>query len=213
MAYNFPEGCSQQFSSTFAAAKTITSMTNASPAVATSVAHGFTTGDEILLTTGWEDATDSIFKITQLTVDTYSINGLDTTDTGSFPAGAGLGTAQKVSAWTVIPQVLTISPSGGDPIFSEVKPLARKSGIKIPTGFNATTVTLGIAHDVNQAAWPNMTSVSRTLTKVGFKQTIKGGGTTYGYGYMAVSEFPKLASGQANQVDVVMALLGRSISY
>ena len=48
MALYFAEGSSQQFSQTFASAKTITGITNANPAVATSVAHGYTTGDEIL---------------------------------------------------------------------------------------------------------------------------------------------------------------------
>lgn len=60
MALYFPEGSAQTFSQTFAAAKTITALSNANPAVATSVAHGYATGDEILLTSGYEDATDSM---------------------------------------------------------------------------------------------------------------------------------------------------------
>jgi hypothetical protein len=64
MALYFPEGSSQQFSQTFAAAKNITALSNANPAVATSVAHGYTTGDEILITSGWEDVTDTVVKIT-----------------------------------------------------------------------------------------------------------------------------------------------------
>lgn len=93
MALYFPEGSSQQFSQTFASAKTINALTNANPAVATSVAHGYNTGDEILITSGWEDATDSVYKITVLTADTFSITGLDTTNTGFFPAGTGTGTS------------------------------------------------------------------------------------------------------------------------
>jgi hypothetical protein len=77
MSYGFPEGSSQQFSQTFAAAKTITAMTNANPAVCTSVAHGYTTGDEVLITSTWEDATDTVFKVTVLTADTFSLSGLN----------------------------------------------------------------------------------------------------------------------------------------
>jgi hypothetical protein len=40
-----------------------------------------------------------------------------------------------------------------------------------------------------------------------------GGGTTYGYGYMAVNESPKMNANQVNQVDVTFAFLGRQISY
>lgn len=213
MAYGFPEGSSQQFSQTFASAKTITAITNANPAVATSVAHGFTTGDEILVTSGWEDATDSVFKITVLTADTFSVLGLDSSNTGFFPVGTGAGTAQKISGWTAIPQVLTISASGGDARFTDVNLLSKRNGIKIPTGFNATSVTLSLAHDANQAGYITMLGISRNLSKVAFKQVISGGSVTYGYGYMSVSEFPKLNSNSVNTVDAAMTILGRSVSY
>ncbi|CAB4163326.1 Phage tail tube protein 3 [uncultured Caudovirales phage] len=213
MAYFFPEGSSQQFANTFAAAKNITALTNANPAVATSVAHGYTTGDEILLTSGWEDATQSVYKITVLTADTFSILGLDTTNTSFYPAGTGTGTAQKISGWTAIPQVLSISASGGDARFTDVSPLNKRNSIKIPTGFNATAITLSLAHDAANANYITMLGISRNLSTVAFKQVISGGAVTYGYGYMSVSEMPKLNNNQVNTVDCAVTILGRSISY
>lgn len=213
MAYYFPEGSSTQFSQTFAGEKTITVLSNANPAVATSVAHGYTTGDEILLQSGWEDATDSCYKITVLTADTFSILGLDTSNTSFFPIGSGVGTAQKISGWASVPQILTISASGGDARFTDVNPLAKRNGIKIPTGFNATSITLTLAHDANQANYITMLGISRNLSKVAIKQVISGGAVTYGYGYMSVSEVPKMNVNQVNTVDAAMTLLGRTISY
>ena len=213
MSYYFPEGSSQQFSQTFAGAKTITALTNANPAVATSVAHGYTTNDEILLTSGWEDATDSVWRVTVLTADTFSIQGLDSSNTSFYPVGTGTGTAQKISGWTAIPQVLTISSSGGDAKFTDVAPLAKRNAIKIPTGFNATSITLSLAHDPAQAGYITMLGISRNLSKVAFKQIISGGALTYGYGYMSVSEMPKLNNSSVNTVDAAMTILGRSISY
>lgn len=213
MALFFPEGSSQQFSQTFATAKTITAMTNANPAVASSTAHGYVTGDEILLSTSWEDATDTVYKIEVVDVNSFKILGLNTTDTNFYPAGSSPGTAQKISSWTAIPQVLTISGSGGDARFTDVQLLAKRNAIKVPTGFNATTVTLSLAHDSTQAAYITMLDISRALRKVAFKQVISGGAVTYGYGYLSVSEMPKLNVNQVNSVDAAMALLGRSISY
>lgn len=213
MALYFPEGSSQQFSQTFAAAKPISAMTNGNPAVATSTAHGYTTGDEILLTTPWEDATDTVYKIEVVDVNSFRIVGLNTTDTNFYPAGSNNGTAQKLSGWTAIPQVLTISGSGGDARFTDVQLLAKRNSIRVPTGFNATTVTLSLAHDANQPAYTTMLDISRSLRKVAFKQVIAGGAVTYGYGYLAVSEMPKLNANQVNTVDAAMALLGRAISY
>jgi len=213
MAYFFPEGSSQQFSQTFASAKTITALTNANPAVATSTAHGYATNDEILLTSGWEDATDSVYKVTVIDANSFSIQGLDTSNTSFFPAGTGTGSAQKLSGWTAIPQVLTINSSGGDARFTDVAPLSKRNAVKIPTGFNATSVTLSLAHDASNANYQTMLGISRTLTKVAFKQVISGGATTYGYGYMNVSEMPKLNNNQVNTVDAAITVLGRSISY
>jgi hypothetical protein len=36
---------------------------------------------------------------------------------------------------------------------------------------------------------------------------------TYGYGYMSVSEMPKLNSNSVNTVDAAITVIGRSISY
>ena len=213
MAYSLPEGSSQQFSNTLAAAKTITAITNANPAVATCTGHGYTTGDEIMLSSGWEDATDSVYKIESVDSNSFKILGLDSTNTSFFPAGSGGGSAQKLSAWTAIPQVLTISASGGDARFTDVTPLAKRNGIRIPTGFNATSVTLSLGFDATTPAYKTMVGISRSLSKVAFKQVLSGGSVQYGYGYMSVSEFPKLNNNSVNTVDAAMTFLGRTMSY
>lgn len=213
MAYSLPEGSSQQFSNTLAGAKTITAITNANPAVATCTAHGYTTGDEIMLSSGWEDATDSVYKIESVDANSFKLLGLDTTNTSFFPTGSGVGTAQKLSAWTAIPQVLTISASGGDARFTDVNPLAKRNGIRIPTGFNATSVTLSLGFDATNASYKSMVGISRSLSKVAFKQVLSGGSTQYGWGYMTVSEFPKLNNNQVNTVDAALTFLGRTMSY
>lgn len=213
MAYSLPEGSSQQFSNTLAAAKTITAITNANPAVATCTAHGYTTGDEIMLSSGWEDATDSVYKIESVDANSFRILGLDSTNTSFFPAGSGGGSAQKLSAWTAIPQVLTISASGGDARFTDVNPLAKRNGIRIPTGFNATSVTLSLGFDATTPAYKTMVGISRSLSKVAFKQVLSGGSVQYGWGYLTVSEFPKLNNNQVNTVDAALTFLGRTMSY
>lgn len=213
MAYFFPEGSAQQFSNTFAAAKTITAVTNANPAVATCTAHGYVTGDEILLTSGWEDATDTVWKVEVVDANSFKILGLDSSNSNFYPNGGGVGTAQKISGWTSIPQVLTISASGGDARFTDVVPLAKRNALRIPTGFNATSITLSLAHDAGNANYKTMLGISRNLSKVAFKQVISGGAVTYGYGYLNVSEMPQLNNNQVNTVQAAMTVLGRSISY
>ena len=213
MAYAFPEGAQLLFSQTFAAAKTITALTNANPAVATSTAHGYAGGSEILLASGWEDATDTVFKTAAIDANSFGVAGLNATNTSFYTPGSGTGTAMLVSNWVSIPQVLTISTAGGDPKFTTISPLARRNDINVPVGFNAASLTLTLGHDASNANYQTMLDISRSLTKVAFKLLLSGGATSYGYGYMSVSEVPQLNKGSANSVTASMAFIGRTISY
>jgi hypothetical protein len=214
MAYAFPEGSKFYFSSTFAAAKTITTMSNADPTSCASTSHGYTDDQEILLTSGWEDATDTVWRVDQQDANTFLIKGLNTTDTDFYADGGGANSsAQLVSSWQEIPQVLTIATSGGDPRFTTISPLSRRNSINVPTGFNPTSITLTLGHDASNATYQDMLDISRTLSPVAFKLVLSGGAVTYGYGYMAVSEVPALNVNQANTVTAALSLLGRAISY
>lgn len=213
MAYAFPEGSRFLFSADFAAAVAVTAASNANPAVLDAAAHGLVDGDEFLFNSGWEDATDAVYRADQITTGTLSPLGLDTLDTRWYPVGSGIGSIQKVSNWKEIPQVLTIATSGGDPRYTTISPLARRNAINVPTGFNPTQVTLTLGHDASNVNYQAMLEISRTLKPVAFKMILSGAGPSYGYGYLAVSEIPALNVGQANQVTASFSLLGRSISY
>lgn len=214
MAYSFPEGSKFYFSSTFAAAKTITTMSNADPTSCASTSHGYSDDDEILLTSGWEDATDTVWRVDQQDANTFLIQGLNTLNTSFYTSGGGANsTAEKISSWVEIPQVLTITTSGGDPRFTTISPLARRNAFNVATGFNPTSITLTLGHDASNATYQDMLDISRALSKVAFKMVLSGGATSYGYGYLAVSEVPSLNVNQANSVTCALSLLGRSISY
>lgn len=214
MAWYFAEGSKFYFSNTFAAPKAISAITNAAPAVATSVGHGFNDNDELLITSPWEDINNMVVRADQLSTDTFALVDVDTSDADFFPPGSGANsTAQKVSNWIQIPQVLTISDSGGDPNLAAVKPLASRNGFNVPLGFNPQSTTLTLGHDPQNANWKAMLQISRRLKAVAFKEVLSGGGVTYGFGYMSCSEMPKLNNGQPNSVTVVFSMQGRIISY
>ena len=170
-------------------------------------------GDVVLFDSGWEDATDSCYVVDQQSADTFLLTGLNSSNTTFYSSGSGIGSAYKVSAWVQIPQVLTIGTSGGDARFTNISPLSRRNSIAIPTGFNAASITLSLGHDPDDANYLTMLDVSRALTKVAFKMTLGGGGTTYGYGYLTVSEVPSLNVNQVNTVQAAFALLNKPVSY
>lgn len=76
--------------------KSISGITQANPAVVTSMAHGFVTGQHVLLDgiRGMSRLNGRTFQITVLTPDTFRLGGLNT---AAYPAYAGGGTVSVVA--------------------------------------------------------------------------------------------------------------------
>lgn len=213
MAFNTPVGTGFYISQTFASAKTITAVTNANPAVATSVAHGYSDNDEVLFLSGWELANYGAYRVDQLTADTFSLLGLNTTNTNRYAAAAGTGTAQKISSWIEIPQILSLNGSGGTARYIDVRTVKALQSIKIPDGFDAATISFDIAFDTSQTNWATLLDISRSQTLVAYK-SLKGSTTaTYGYGYFSMAEQPTQSTGAVDKTVATFSAIGPLISY
>jgi hypothetical protein len=214
MSYSTPAGTKFYVSSTFASAKTATNVTNANPAVVTSTSHGYVDGDIVLVTSGWEEITSMVVKVDQSDSSTFSLVGVNTSNTTLHVADGGdSSTFNLVSSWLEIPQVLTINPSGGDMKTVAVNPLARRNGFVLPDGFNPVTIGMTIGHDVSLTNWDTLLNLSRTQTLVAYKSVKPNGAVTYAYGYFIMSEVVKQQTGQADFVDASFFAQGRTISY
>lgn len=213
MSYYFPEGTRVYYSSTFGAADTITAISNASPAVASSTAHGNTNGAELLITSGWDDINNIVVRAAGVTTDSFQLEGLDTTDTGMYLPGQGAGTARAITAWQEIPQVMEPSTEGGDAIYTDVRLLARMQADSIPTGFNAVKGGMTIAWDPQLAALRALWTLSRTRRAVALKFAVGGGAFIYGYGFIVLREMPGMSSGRVLEVQASYSLNGRVMGY
>jgi hypothetical protein len=212
--YYFPPGTKYFYSSTLAAAKTVTAITNASPAVATSAAHGFVDADPLLFASGWQDASSTVFEADQLTADTFSLLGLNALDTNIYASGSGGGTVQKISTWVEIPQILSASTSGGGIKYGTISPLSSRQDTKQPIGFEAIGVDIKIGYDPANAAIQAMQALTRVFGKVALKLVLPGGGRIYGYGNIACAEFPEIGSKETPlQLSCGVGFDGRAISY
>lgn len=67
----------------------ITGATQADPCVITAVAHGFSTGNTVKITNvvGMIELNSKLYKITVLTVDTFSLDGIDSTGYTAYTSG------------------------------------------------------------------------------------------------------------------------------
>ncbi|MDR0275931.1 MAG: phage tail protein [Burkholderiaceae bacterium] len=215
MSYSFSDGSRFFLGKTLGAVKNITDATNASPVVLT-VDNNFSPGDEVLVTSGWDDLTDTVYVPSEVTFNSLTLGGvipIDTTDVNFFPPGSGMGTVQKVESWVEIGQTLGINSSGGDPKFVNIDPLARRNAIQVPVGFNAHSLTIDIGYDPTLQGYQELVAAARALQRRAFKFVLTGGQTGYGFGYVAVNEMPKLQKGQPNQVSATISLLGKFVGY
>lgn len=199
--------------SAIAAAKNITGATNVSPTVLTSTAHGFADNDEVLINSGWEDLDGSVFRVDQLTADTFSLPGFDATNTDWYPAGSGTGTAKKITTWLQIGQVLGVTGGGGSPKTITANPIDRRNPVIIPVGFEASTLQLTLGYDPALAAQVEMLSASRALGKRAIKFILPGGGYAYAYGTVALSSIPTFDTNSVMQKTMAMSLDGMFTQY
>src|SRR4249919_4185505 len=114
MSYSLPNGSTVHIGSAVGSALTVTVATNANPCVMTSTAHGLSNGDYVIVTSGWSRTTDKVFRVANITTNTFELEGHDTTSTTVYAAGSGTGSVKKVTTWTQITQVLGVTSQGGE---------------------------------------------------------------------------------------------------
>lgn len=191
MSYNTLVGAQFFLSSGFATSTPVSSVTNASPPVVNSTAHGLANGDEGLLLTGWDDLNEVIVRASSVAANTLQVAGYDTTDTSFYPAASSAGSIAKVTGWTSIGQVLGITPSGGEASFEEVKPFDRRNAVKIFTGFSGSSLEFTLGWDRSLTAQQALQTASRTAAKRAVKFVLPGGIYGYAYGTVSASALPQ----------------------
>jgi hypothetical protein len=190
MAYQSLIGAQYFISSGLDATKTISGISNANPPVVASSAHGYSNNDEILILNGWEDFNESIVRASSVAANTFQIAGYNSLNTDWYPAASAAGTAQKVSGWTSLGQILAISPSGGDASFEELKPFDKRNGVKIPTGFSAASLEMTLGYDRSRTDQIALQAASKAMSKLAVKFSLPGGSFGYAYGTVSASALP-----------------------
>lgn len=147
MAVTLPNGALIHIGSAYGSALTVSAVTNASPANCTSTAHGLTNGDYVVFTSGWSRLNGRTFRVSNVTTNAFDLEGIDTSNTTTYPAGSGIGTVKKVTTWTQIQQVLTTATSGGEQQFTDYQFLEADSAVRIPTFKSPAQLTVSVADD------------------------------------------------------------------
>ena len=209
-----PTGSLYYVASTIAATKATTVVTKASEAVVTSTAHGYSNGDYVLVVSGWGRLNKRAFRIKSITTDTFVLEGADTSNTTFFPAGQGVGTVAKVSAWTQLTTVMNPNTSGGDPKKVTYKFIESDVEYSINDGFTATDYTIELDADaIGGAGYTALKTLTDVQTDTIMRMVTRSGSILLVPCTVALNESVRMADGQINRVVAQFSGNNRAVRY
>lgn len=197
----------------YGSAKTITTLTNALPAVATSTAHGFSDGDFVEVTSGWSKLNSRIVRVDGSLTNTFELEGIDTSSTASYPSGSGTGSAREITTFTQITQLIDAQTSGGEMQFVTYSFLENDYETQLPTQSSPQTLTLTVADDPAQAGYIALKAAAEDRAVRALKISYPGGAVALYNGYVSFNETPSLSKNNIMAVTATFNLLSRPVRY
>lgn len=209
-----PTGSTFYIASTIASAKTTTIVTNATEAVVTSAAHGYSNGDFVVVTSGWGRLNRRAFRIKSVATDTFVLEGAETSSTTYFPVGTGVGTVSKVSTFTQVTTVMSPSSSGGEPKTVEYKFIESDVAYNINDGFSATSYTIELDADaIGTAGYTALKTLTDVQTDTILKIVTRSGSILLVPCTVALNEAVSFQDGQINKVKATFNGNNRAVRY
>lgn len=213
MAVSLPNGVVLALATAYASSQVVSAVSSASEAVATANAHTLANGDLIEFTSGWSKANGRIFRVKGVAANTFTLEGLDTTNPNLFPAGSGAGSVRKITGWTQISQVLESTSQGGEQQFANYSFLENDFQSQIPTETSAQSISVSIADDPALAGYQALRAANGTKVAVGLRATLPSGSLILYNAYVGFDETPSMTKGQVMACKASFSLVNRPVRY
>ena len=214
MAVKLPNGVTLALATAYAAADTVTAVTNASTAVATtSAAHGLTNGMFVEVTSGWSKLNNRIVRVANAAASTLDYEGINSTSTQNYPAGSGGGSVREITTWTQISQILELTSSGGEMQFTTYSFLEQDFESQLPTQSSPMTITISVADDASLPGYIALKDAADTRALVGLKATLPDSSLILYNGYLSFNETPSMTKNSVMACQATFSLQGRPVRY
>lgn len=193
-----------------AAAKTISAISKANPAVVSSTAHGYNDGDIVLIkANGMTDVNYLVARVDNKTTDSFELEGVDSTDFDTFTSG----TAEKVTFGASANTFQDVSWSGGEAASIVISTVHTDQDYDIPGNRAPLNCSIGSLWDPADTALLAMRSFDRSKTPGCVKFTFATGATVYGCAYMSASLSPGGSAGGPVTTPVSLRFRGLLQTY
>lgn len=178
--------------SAIGAEKTITGITKANPAVVSSVAHGLTNGDYVLIKAqGMAEVNGRVFRVASAATDSFELEGEDSTLYGTFASG----TAQEITFGTTLATLTSVAASGGEFDSIDTTLIHDRAKSSIPGLASASEYTFESVWDVSDAGLIAANQASKTKAQKAFMIVFSNGQRVMFYGYIGAQLAPGGSTG------------------
>ena len=215
MAITLSTGVLVSIGKTYSASINTSTVTNAANAVVTTAsAHSFSVGDYIEVSSGWGLLDKRVVRcMTGTTGSTIVLEGIDTTDTTKYPAGAGVGSVRKVMAWTQITQVRSISASGGQQQYADVTSIVDVVTRQIPTVRGAVEMTVDVFDDPSLSWYADVMKADDARAPYGMILAFPNGSKTVANAYWSLMRVPTMAQNEALMTQISLSYAAEPVRY
>lgn len=205
MSSFFPNGTIFSIGTTYGAAKAISALSNANPAVAQSTAHGFTTSDIVVVASGWPALNGAAVRVGTANANDFALEGVNTLNLQQFAAGQGVGSAREVTDWVALSQVTGSTTSGGEQQFNQWQYLEEGTQRQRPTVKSARSMTITMDYDPSLPWHAALLAADQLGTPHVIRAAMPSGRTIYYSMYVAYDGEPSFDINTNQQVTLSLA--------
>jgi len=213
-AFTVPNGALIYVNASFITSVAVTVSTNAAEAILTTGAvHGLSTGEYFEYTNNWSRSSGNIYRAKAASGSTVTAEGLDTTSTGAFPVGGGVGTIRRIPSWTQIQQILGTSSNGGEQQFTTFQPLESDAERRLPTNKSASGLTMTIGDDPTLAGYIIVSAANDDRLARGLRIDLPNGSKLLYGAILSLNKTPTLTVNEVMSVEMTASIVNSPVRY
>ena len=193
MSATLATGTQVAIASTYGTGFTVSAISNANPAVAAlSASHGVIVGDFIELTSGWDLLNKRVVRISAVSTNDVTLEGINTSDTANYPVGSGTGTGREITAWTSVTQIQSVSTSGGDVNFADITTITDRTQKQVPTTRSPQQIDFTFFDDPTLSWYATVVAASDALAITALRIIFSNGTRLLANGYLSLQKTPNI---------------------
>lgn len=208
-----PNGATIQIAATFGPEKVITGVSNANPGVAAATANGLADGAIVLLQSSWGKLDGRATRVADSLIDSFALEGINTTNEAFYSAGGGAGTFLPILTWADITKITGVSASGGEQQFLTVGYLDEDDDRQFPTNRNPMSMQLTVEDQPTALYVPIVEGYSDNKIQTVMRLNLPNGDRIIYPGFASITETPTLERNALMTRTVTFSLSGRSTRY